>query len=171
MTASRLSRVLPMVLAVGVTIGLDQAIKWLVEAYLPFHQLIPVAPLLALYRTWNTGIAFSMLAGLHDVGLLLMTTGVVTLVIFLWWRTPPERRMSHLGYALIIGGALGNMIDRAVYGHVVDYILFHTTNWSFAVFNLADACISVGAGLIALDEVLVWRRQRVEDRREQDERR
>lgn len=166
MTASRLSRLLPMTLAVAVTIALDQAIKWAVEAYLPFHELVPVAPLLALYRTWNTGIAFSMLAGLHDLGLLLITTAVVVFVIYLWWRTPPERKISHLGYALIIGGALGNMIDRAIYGHVVDYILFYTANWSFAVFNLADACISIGAALIALDEVLVWRRQRADEIRE-----
>ena len=54
----------------------------------------------------------------------------------------------------IIGGAVGNLIDRAVYGHVVDYILFHTETWSFAVFNLADSFISLGAGLIVLDELI-----------------
>src|SRR5690606_6743337 len=54
--------------------------------------------------------------------------------------------------ALIFGGAVGNLIDRAVYGHVIDYILFHTPVWSFAVFNLADTFITLGAGLVILDE-------------------
>jgi signal peptidase II len=65
-----------------------------------------------------------------------------------------------MGFALIIGGALGNLVDRAVYGHVVDYILFYTSTWSFAVFNLADSLISIGAGLIMLDEVIAILRER-----------
>jgi signal peptidase II len=63
---------------------------------------------------------------------------VIVLCRLLWRRTPPTA-IAHLGFALIIGGALGNLVDRAVYGHVVDYILFHTSTWSFAVFNLADS--------------------------------
>ncbi len=64
-----------------------------------------------------------------------------------------------IGFALIVGGAVGNLIDRAVYGHVIDYILFHTPVWSFAVFNLADAFITVGAVAVLLEEFLGWRRQ------------
>jgi signal peptidase II len=67
--------------------------------------------------------------------------------------------LARAGFALIVGGALGNLIDRSVYGHVIDYILFHTPSWSFAVFNLADAFISVGAVLVILDEFVGWRRQ------------
>ena len=59
------------------------------------------------------------------------------------------------GYALIIAGALGNLIDRFAYGHVVDFILFYTQTWSFAVFNMADSFITIGAGLVILDELLV----------------
>ena len=58
---------------------------------------------------------------------------------------------------MIVGGALGNMIDRAIHGHVIDYVLLHTPQWSFAVFNLADAFISVGAALVILQEFLDWR--------------
>ena len=65
-----------------------------------------------------------------------------------------------IGFTLVIGGAIGNLIDRAVYGHVIDYILFHTPVWSFAIFNLADAFITVGAGLVLLEEFRAWRRQR-----------
>jgi signal peptidase II len=135
-------------------VGLDQAIKYLVETRLPFHELVPVMPMLSLYRTWNEGIAFSLLKDLPDSGLLVLTLVVIVFVLYLWRRTPAERTLAHLGFALIIGGALGNLIDRAVYGHVVDYILFHTQTWSFAVFNLADSFISVGAGFIVLDELI-----------------
>jgi len=162
-----LSRPMPLILTVLTLVGLDQAIKWWVEATLPFQQMVPVAPMLALYRTWNEGIAFSFLAGLDDLGLVALTTGVVLFVLYLWWRTPADRRIAHLGYSLIIAGALGNLIDRVTYGHVVDYVLFHTATWSFAVFNLADACISAGAGLIVLDEVLDWRRQRLAGKSDQ----
>ena len=68
--------------------------------------------------------------------------------------------LARIGFALIIGGAIGNLIDRAVYGHVIDYILFHTPVWSFAVFNLADAFITVGAVLVVCEEFLVWRSAR-----------
>ena len=55
---------------------------------------------------------------------------------------------------MIIAGALGNLVDRLLFGYVIDYILFHTDNWSFAVFNLADSLITIGAGAIVLDELL-----------------
>lgn len=157
---SALSRVIPMLSLVAAAVVLDQVIKWLVETRLPFHELVPVIPMFALYRTWNEGIAFSMLGGLPDTVLLALTGLVIIFVLYLWWRTPPGRGIAHLGYALIIGGALGNLIDRAIYGHVVDYILFHTETWSFAVFNLADAFISIGAGLIVLDEVIAMLHER-----------
>jgi len=78
---------------------------------------------------------------------------IVAFVLWLWRRTPKDRPFAHLGYAMIIAGAIGNLIDGIVYGHVVDYILFHTATWSFAVFNLADSFISVGAGLVIVDEL------------------
>ena len=75
-----------------------------------------------------------------------------------------NRLVARLGFALIIGGAIGNLIDRAIHGHVIDYILFHTPVWSFAVFNLADALITVGAILVVADEFLGWSKQRNSDR-------
>ena len=157
---SPFSRVIPMLSLVAVAVAIDQVIKWLVETQLPFHELVPVVPMFALYRTWNEGIAFSLLGGLPDTALLALTGLVIIFVLYLWLRTPSGRLIAHLGFALIIGGALGNLVDRAVYGHVVDYILFYTESWSFAVFNLADAFISIGAGLIVLDEVIAMLHER-----------
>jgi signal peptidase II len=139
---------------------LDQSIKWLVETRLVYEELVPVVPFLGLYRTWNEGIAFSFFEGLPDVWLVVLTVFIIGFVLYLWSRTPASHLIARIGFALIIGGALGNLIDRALLGYVVDYILFHTPVWSFAVFNLADAFISAGAALILLQEVIEWRRSR-----------
>ncbi|MGF7008534.1 signal peptidase II [Aminobacter sp. BE322] len=144
-------------------IALDQWIKFLVEANLVMQEKVDVLPFLALFRTYNTGIAFSMFSNVGDTGLIVLTAAVVAFVAFLASRTTPAQVLSRLGFALIVGGALGNLIDRTVYGHVIDYILFHTPVWSFAVFNLADVFISAGAACIVLDEFLAWRRGRGEE--------
>lgn len=141
-------------------ISLDQLVKWLVETRLPFQQPVDFIPFISLYRTWNQGIAFSMLWGLNDVALIAITLGITGFVAWLASRTPVEKISARLGFVLIVAGAIGNLIDRSVFGHVVDYILFHTETWSFAVFNLADAYISVGAALIILQEIIDWRHDR-----------
>lgn len=149
----------PYALLVIVAMAVDQWIKYLVETGLPFQEKIDLLPFLGLFRTYNTGIAFSMLSSFGDTGLIMVSLLVSAFVIFLATRTEPGQVLARTGFALIVGGALGNLIDRSVYGHVIDYILFHTPSWSFAVFNLADAFISVGAVLVILDEFVGWRRQ------------
>lgn len=148
------------VLIIVFAVTSDQYIKFLVESGMDYNQQIDLLPFLALYRTHNEGIAFSMLSWLHDGGLVAMTVAVIGFVSYLWWTTAPERIISRIGFALIIGGALGNLIDRSLLGYVVDYILFHLPSWSFAVFNMADVYISTGAGLIILDELVQWRKSR-----------
>jgi signal peptidase II len=139
---------------------LDQWIKYLVETRLDMHVAVPVLPYLALYRTHNTGVAFSLLDDFGSVGLIVVTVAVMGLIAFIAARTDPAQRLARFGFTLIVGGALGNLIDRVWHGHVVDYVLFHLPSWSFAIFNLADAFITVGAVLVVLDEFLVWRRAR-----------
>ena len=145
---------------VAVAIALDQWIKYLVETRLALHEPVDLLPFLALYRTYNTGVAFSMLSSFGDTGLIVVSLAVIAFVLYLASRSAGEQWLARIGFALIIGGAIGNLIDRAVYGHVIDYILFHTPVWSFAVFNLADAFITVGAMMVLLEEFLSWRRQR-----------
>ncbi len=140
--------------------GLDQWVKHLVETQLAMHVPVPVLPFLALFRTHNTGIAFSMLDGFGSVALIAVTLAVIGLVVYIAARTDPSQHMARFGFALIVGGALGNLVDRVWHGYVVDYVLFHLPSWSFAVFNLADAFITVGAALVVLEELLVWRRSR-----------
>ncbi|MBK5564957.1 signal peptidase II [Ensifer sp. 2YAB10] len=148
------SRPLPIAVFILLALIADQMIKYLVELYLPFNQAVHVVPMLALYRTYNYGVAFSMLSGMEGWFIVGMRLTVVAFVLWLWKRTPKDRFFAHLGYALIIAGALGNLVDRLIFGYVIDYILFYTETWSFAVFNLADTFITIGAGAIILDELL-----------------
>lgn len=153
------SRPMPIAVFIIIAILLDQAIKVAVELWLPMEQAVSVMPMLALYRTYNYGVAFSMLSGMEGWFIVSMRLVVVAFVLWLWRRTPKDRFFAHLGYAMIIAGALGNLIDRLIFGYVIDYILFHTATWSFAVFNLADSFITVGAGCIILDELLQMKKR------------
>ena len=150
-----LSRPLPVAIFIVLALILDQAVKMAVEAYLPMHEAVAVLPMLALYRTYNYGVAFSMLSGMDGWFIVGLRLVVVAFVIWLWRQTPKARGIAHAGYALIIAGALGNLIDRFLFG----YVLFYTETWSFAVFNLADSFITIGAGLVILDEVLMYRKR------------
>ncbi len=149
-----LSRPLIAGIVIVVAVILDQVIKLAVEAYLPMHEAVPVIPFLALFRTYNLGVAFSLLSGMEREFIIGMRIVIVGVVLWLWRRTPVSRTFAHAGFTLIIAGAVGNLIDGLIYGHVIDYILFHTETWSFAVFNLADSFITIGAGLVILDELI-----------------
>jgi signal peptidase II len=139
-------------------VALDQWIKFLVETGLALQEKVDLLPFLALYRTYNTGVAFSMFSSFGDTGLIALSFFVIAFVLYLASRTMRRQVPARIGFALIIGGAAGNLIDRVIHGHVIDYILFHTPVWSFAIFNLADAFITVGAVLVVADEFFGWRR-------------
>lgn len=157
---SKLRASLPTILVIVAAIFIDQMVKLRVEDTMQYGEQIDILPFLALYRTHNTGIAFSLLSGLHDKALVAFTLAVVGFVIYLWWTTAQARVFARVGFALIIGGAIGNLIDRSLLGYVVDYVLFHLPNWSFAIFNLADVFITIGAGLILLQEYLSWKQEK-----------
>ena len=147
---------------VAVAVALDQWIKYLVETRLALHEQVDILPFLALYRTYNTGVAFSMLSSFGDTGLIVISLAVIAFVLYLASRSTGDQFLARIGFALIVGGAVGNLIDRAVYGHVIDYILFHTPVWSFAIFNLADVFITVGAIMVLTEEFFGSRRQRAD---------
>ncbi|XHC00502.1 signal peptidase II [Nitratireductor sp. ac15] len=147
------------VLIVLLTVA-DQVVKELVETMMPLHERIGLLPFLSLLHSRNTGIAFSMFSGMSDLALSLVMAGVILFIGYLALRTGAAQKWARFGFALILGGAFGNLIDRLTSGFVTDYIYFHTPVWSFAIFNLADVFITVGAGLVILDEFLDWRRGR-----------
>jgi signal peptidase II len=151
--ASLFSRVGPALLLIVVALVLDQATKIAVDHFLPFQEPVDLLPVLSLYRTYNTGVAFSWFAGASGVMIVGLRLAIVAFVVWLWFRTPATRWIAHLGFVLVIAGAFGNLIDRFLYGHVIDFVLCHIGTWSFAVFNLADSFITVGAVLIGFDEI------------------
>jgi len=156
----KLRQIAPYGTIVLMAVLLDQAIKAVVEAWLPLHEQVDVLPFLALLHSRNTGVAFSFFSGIDGLWLSLLVLGIIVFMAVLAVRTEATQLFARLGFALIIGGAVGNLIDRAMRGFVVDYVYFHTPVWSFAIFNLADAFITVGALLVILEEVLSLRRVR-----------
>ena len=135
----------------------DQIAKWLAEAYLPFAEAIEVLPILALYRTYNTGVAFSMFAGSGTLTLIIAMLAITAIVLYLWARADEGGRLAAAGYALIVGGAVGNLIDRIVHGYVIDFLLLHFGERTLFVFNLADAALTLGPVLVLA--VLVFGRR------------
>jgi signal peptidase II len=139
-------------LSLGVVIA-DQITKQIAEAQLTLHQPLNVMPYFDWYLTYNTGAAFSLLA---DAGgwqrwFFTIIAIVVSAVIVQWIRKlPPEDTLTALSLGLILGGAIGNLIDRILLGHVIDYIQVWLGNYPFPAFNIADAAISVGAALLIL---------------------
>jgi signal peptidase II len=128
----------------------DQLVKWIAETTLPYGEPIPLLPILTLLRTYNTGIAFSFLAGFGSASLIALTAAISVIVLVVWWRSKEQSRLIALGYASIVGGALGNLIDRIVHGHVIDFLLLHLGDWTLFVFNLADVALTLGPALLIL---------------------
>ena len=130
---------------------LDQATKWLAEALLePFRPLV-LAPLLNLTLMYNEGAAFSFLsnAGGWQRWFFATFALVMTIALVIWLvRLAKSERVTAAALALVIGGAIGNLIDRVLTGRVVDFIDFYVNNWHWPAFNIADSAITLGIVLL-----------------------
>ena len=145
-----------------VVILLDQFTKTLIIGNFQLHDSRTVTPFFNIVRWHNSGAAFSFLAGASGwqrwffVGL-----GSVAAVFIVWMlRSHGGQRLFSWALALILGGAVGNVIDRLLHGYVVDFIQVHHRGWYFPSFNVADSAITVGAACLILDEILRVRRSR-----------
>jgi len=136
-----------------VVIALDQLSKLAAEHWLEYHQPVPVLPFFNLTLSYNTGAAFSFLAGQAGWQRWLFAALAVAVSAFLigWLRQIGDRdRWLSLSVSLVLGGAIGNLVDRLFYGHVIDFIELYYQRWSWPVFNIADSAITIGViGLIA----------------------
>jgi signal peptidase II len=133
------------------TAVLDQAVKyWLLFDFdLAAKGRVRLAPFVDLVMTWNTGISYGLFKQDSAVGRWVLQAVAIGLIAVLWtWLARTHTRSMAVSLGLIIGGAVGNVIDRFAYGAVADFVLFHvsTASWTFNwyVFNLADAAIVVG---------------------------
>lgn len=152
--AGRRRFVLWLSVAFGVIVA-DQVTKWLIVQNVPLFSKLPVTSFINITHQENPGAAFSFLA---DAGgwqrwFFTVLAAVVSLFIVHWlWQLRLQRLpLLAAGLALVLGGAIGNLVDRLLLGHVVDFIQVLIYGWPFPSFNVADAAISVGAGLLIVD--------------------
>jgi signal peptidase II len=147
-----------------VVVVLDQLTKLLVVREFALYDRLPVLPFFDLVRLHNTGAAFSLLAGASGWQNWFFTAvAVIVCGVLLWWfrQLPPARVLVPLALMLVIGGAIGNLIDRLVYGYVVDFVLLYWRDWSYPAFNVADSAITAGVGLLLYDGLVLERRREV----------
>ena len=138
-----------------VVCAIDQAVKlWLLNVFdLRNRGIVQITPFLDFVLTWNTGISYGLFPQESELGRAVLLALKAGAVVVLWiWLARSELKLTALALGLIIGGAIGNAIDRVVYGAVVDFVLLHITTKSFNfvwyVFNLAD--VAIVAGVIGL---------------------
>ena len=145
-----------------IVVAADQLTKWFVVNQLELYEVLPLGPMLELTRLHNTGAAFSLLAqaGGWQRWFFVALAGTISVAITWWLYTLPARGNPWLsiGLAMILGGAIGNGIDRLAQGHVVDFLHFHWQQWYYPAFNVADIAITSGAIMLVID-VLMHRRR------------
>lgn len=139
----------------GLVVVLDQFSKWLVLDTLRFGETVYVAPFWNWVLTFNPGAAFSFLADQPGwqrwlfTGLALAVSGWIAVEL----KRHPGQRLNALALSLVMGGALGNVIDRVRFGAVVDFIQWHAAGYYWPAFNIADSAITVGAILLVLAQL------------------
>lgn len=139
--------------------GTDRLAKWLVLEVLELtERSIVLAPVLNLVLVRNTGVSFGMLQNDLNLGRwLLVAFALTVVVVLLVWLARTRGALLAVALGMVIGGAAGNVTDRIIWGYVVDFLNFHVGNWHFPVFNVADAAIVCGFGLIVLDGLFARR--------------
>lgn len=156
----------------ALTVVLDQLTKYIAEAELLLHQPVAIFPSFNFTLMYNKGAAFSFLsdAGGWQRILFVTLSTVISIFLFFWLKQiskdekQKDNRVLPIAIAFILGGAIGNLIDRALTGEVVDFIQVYYSTYYFPAFNIADSAITVGAGLLILDMLLEYKRERTLNR-------
>jgi signal peptidase II len=146
--------------AAMLALALDQASKNYLLYGLDFRALGPaarieIAPFFDIIMVWNRGVSYGLFQAGSETGILILTVFSFAAVAALtWWLFQVERGFLALSIGLVIGGALGNVIDRVVYGAVADFFHFYALGHDWYVFNVADAAITVGVAMLLLDALV-----------------
>jgi signal peptidase II len=162
MLAARIRRRAPELWISAIIVIADQLTKALVRSKLAEYDSVSVIPgLLDITRAHNTGAAFGILNGVefpYKAGLMVLVACFALAAVGLYALTlPDEQRLARVGLAMILGGAIGNLVDRALTGHVVDFVDVYWRTYHFWAFNVADSAITVGVALMLLDVLGVGR--------------
>jgi len=143
-----------MVVATVIAVA-DQLTKWAIVEWVPLYSKVAINSFINLTHQKNSGAAFSFLAdagGWQRWFFVVLASGVsVVVAVWLWRIRNAGQTVLSAGLALVLGGAIGNLVDRILLGHVTDFIQVWFGSWAFPSFNVADAGISVGAALLIID--------------------
>ena len=140
----------------------DQFTKVLILGYYKLGDATYITSFFNVVRVHNAGAAFSFLANAGGWQRWFFTGIGIAAAIFIVWmlKSHPGQKLFSFALACILGGAVGNVIDRTLHGYVVDFLDFHYSGWHFPAFNVADAAISIGAACLILDEIIRVRQSR-----------
>lgn len=145
-------------------VAADQATKGFIVTTFELYDRVQVWPVFGITRLHNTGAAFSFLAGAGgwQRWFFVAIAAAVTVLVCVWLKRMPRRGEGWLAasLALIVGGAIGNVLDRLFRGHVIDFLSFHWERWFFPAFNVADAAITVGAVILLVESFFDGRRKK-----------
>ncbi len=140
----------------GLVVVLDQLTKQIADALLSYNDPLVLLPIFNFTLRYNTGAAFSFLAdsGGWQRWFFSVIAVVVSVILVAWLKRLPRTALwEALGISLILGGAIGNLIDRLLFGYVIDFIEFHYQHWYWPAFNVADSAITVGVTVLILDSL------------------
>ena len=137
---------------------LDQATKLYIDSNMELHQSIQVIKnFFQITYIRNSGAAFGILSGFKSPWLtlffVLISVVAIGIIMFYYYKTPENQRLTLVSFALIMSGAIGNFIDRVFYGEVIDFLYFHWYQHYWPAFNVADSCITIGVSLLLWDMV------------------
>jgi len=141
----------------GLIAIVDQVTKQVADSNLDLRAPLEVIPNLTMKLCYNRGAAFSILSNAGGWRRrVLMTLSLVVSITLVYWlhEADKNRKFLRWGLALIIGGAVGNLIDRSLYGYVIDFIDVYYAYWHWPAFNIADSAVSVGAALLIIDMIM-----------------
>ncbi len=161
-TPASLRQLLPWLGLAGLIIGVDQLTKNWILAHYQLGDSTPVLDFFNIVRVHNTGAAFSFLAESGGWQRWFFTGIGLFAAVFIVWllRAHAGQRLFTFALANILGGAIGNVVDRLQHGYVVDFLDFFVGRWHFPAFNVADSAITLGAICLVLDELRRWRQSR-----------
>ncbi|WP_020483951.1 signal peptidase II [Methylomonas sp. MK1] len=145
----------------AVTLVLDQASKLAIDGSMQLFESIPLIPYFNLTYVHNTGAAFSFLAqaGGWQRWLFAGLAVVMSSIIAVWlYRLKKHETLMAVALSLVLGGAIGNLIDRVAYGYVIDFLDVYYQDWHWPAFNIADSAICIGVGLMLLESFGVGRK-------------
>ena len=140
-------------LAGGIILILDHLTKWLIrDVVLDGTRYIEITGFLNLVEVWNRGVSFGLLASSSAwTPVLLSALAIAISIVLLVWLRKAETLLLSIALGIVIGGAVGNVIDRILWGHVFDFLDFHIAGYHWPAFNVADSAISIGVALILID--------------------